>query len=77
MWNIILKVFTIYTLRNGSYGHLKAIRLIGGVDRALFVWVNLLARVHLRCVEKIWVDDVEHGWKSLSFVSNFPIVSNF
>ena len=62
MFSIILKVFTIYTLRNGShmmvFGQLgTSMRLIGP-----YVWVYLLDRVHLRCFEKIWVDDVEHEW---------------
>ena len=41
---------------------LKAIRFTDEVDRAICVWVYLLARVHSRCFEKISVDDVEHGW---------------
>ena len=53
MFSIIMKVFTIYTLRNGShviiFGQLgSSMRLIGP-----YVWVNLLGRVHLRCFGKI------------------------
>ena len=52
---------------------LKAIRFTDEVDRAICVWVYLLARVHSRCFEKISVDDVEHGWDRIGAKTAYKV----